>query len=625
MCGIAGWLGGSPSANDEAVLDEMLRQIQHRGPDGEGRFHAATSSGDSVALGHRRLAIIDVGGGAQPMATAQRTHVISYNGEVYNYKDLRKELIQRGQVFTTESDTEVVLHAFAHWGDSCFTKFRGMFAIALWDAMNERLILARDHFGKKPLYYALLNGTLIFASELSSIISHPCCPADVDSQSVYEYLRCRYVPGPNTFLLSVKKLPPGHCLSVSHGDMRITKFFCPVYQDTELRPASADERANERRFVDLLEESVRLRMQSDVPYGAFLSGGINSSSIVALMARNSDLPIKTFSIGFEEERYSELPYAKRVAQAFNTEHSEIVVSYKDIISHVEHLTRNRGAPISEPADVPIYILSKFASQVVKVVLSGEGADELLAGYPKHQIEGWIAGREWLLNSWALRKATSTVLDLLPGENRRTRVAVEALTESCFRDRMATWFGSFSESACARIWAHGTYVRDLDDAPFSTQPSCSNLRRILHFDQTSWLPDNLLERGDRMTMAASLEARMPFMDTDLARFVATLPDTALLRNGKSKYILRRCVRSLLPREILTRSKVGFRVPVDEWFRHGLRDFVWDHICDDRARLAKYIDVDGVREIVTQHQHGSRNFEKQIWALLNLEIFLRTFKL
>ena len=447
-----------------------------------------------------------------------------------------------------------------------------MFALAIWDALNDRLILARDHFGKKPLYYAVINGALIFSSELSSLISHPSCAATLDVDSVYEYLRYRYVPSPHTFVASIKKLPPGHYLSISNRDLRIERFFCPVYQCAQIEQKELKGRESEGIFFNLLEESVRLRMQSDVPYGAFLSGGIDSSSIVALMARNSNLPIKTFSIGFREEQYSELEHARRIAEAFKTQHHEIIVGHGDIIGHLENLTRNRCAPIGEPADIPIYMLSKFATQSVKVVLSGEGSDELLAGYPKHSVERWVAGREWLFSNPLVRKTVSKVFDLLPGENRRIRIASEAITEGCFEERMATWFGSFSEQARREIWSNGARERKLDHTPFDAQAHWSSLRRILHFDQTSWLPDNLLERGDRMTMAASLEARMPFMDVELARFVATLPDSALLRGGTSKYILRKCMQPLLPRETLSRAKVGFRVPVDEWFRGDLREFV-----------------------------------------------------
>ena len=625
MCGIAGWFGGAPNAQDEAVLDEMLRQINHRGPDGEGRFYDTSRSGGRIVLGHRRLSIIDLGGGSQPMSTEQKSHVISFNGELYNYKELRRELIQRGEMFLTESDTEVVLRAYAQWGERCFERFRGMFALAIWDALNDRLLLVRDHFGKKPLYYALVNGVLIFSSELSSVTSHPSCAQTLDVDSVYEYLRFRYVPSPHTFVSSVKKLPPGHYMSISTRDVRIERFFCPLYQDPQFTSKEVSDRESEHAFLNLLEESVRLRMQSDVPYGAFLSGGIDSSSIVALMARNSDLPVKTFSIGFQEAQYSELGHARQIADVFKTQHHEIVVRYRDIVDHLENLTRNRCAPISEPADVPIYMLSKFAARDVKVVLSGEGSDELLAGYPKHNVERWIAGHEWLSSNPGVRKTLSKALDFLPGENRRSRIALEALTEGCFEERMATWFGSFSERARAEIWSNGPHTRKLDETPFSALEGQSNLRRILHFDQTSWLPDNLLERGDRMTMAASLEARMPFMDIELARYVATLPDSALLRGGKSKYILRKCMQSFLPHEILSRKKVGFRVPVDEWFRNDLQELVSDHICNRTARIARFIDIDRVKKIVERHQSGSQNCEKQIWALLNLEIFLRTFKL
>lgn len=626
MCGIAGWAGGRPSDNDQAALSRMLHHIQHRGPDGEGTQIAVGSDGTVVALGHRRLAIIDVAGGAQPMTDEASGVTVTFNGEIYNYIELREELRHSGYTFSTKSDTEVILKAYEHWGCECFRRFRGMFALALWDPRSQSLVLARDHFGKKPLYIHEHGGRLVFASEVSAIVSMDGFLDGIDRDSVYDYIRYRYVPGDHTFFKSIKKLSPGHYLTFKHGKVERHRFFSAPYNDPTVsaNAAPSDQTDLQRAFMDVLEESVKLRMRSDVPYGAFLSGGLDSSAIVALMSRNSETPIRTFSIGFSEEKYNELEYARLVADKYQTNHTEIVINPLDITEHFDLLTSVRGGPITEPADVPLYILSAHAARDVKVVLSGEGSDESLAGYPKHMFEAWAGPCGNMLAHSSVNRAGRAILDLVPSEMRRVRIAWDAITEGKFEDRMATWFSAFNSLDSGKLAPGMSTQRVSDPTPFETQPQWSALRRVLHFDQTRWLPDNLLERGDRMTMAASLEARMPFMDTVLARFIAGTPDKALICGRQSKYLLRKSMAQMLPSTILERRKVGFTVPLREWFIKELREYTYDHLCAESSSVSSLLDRKIIRRLVDDHQRKRVNNEKKIWSLLTLEMFLRAFR-
>lgn len=626
MCGIAGWAGARPADNEHAVLSKMLEEIRHRGPDGDGTYFATASDGTRTGLGHRRLSIIDVAGGAQPMISRDSGIALTFNGEIYNYIELREELRQFGLAFETQSDTEVIIRAYEHWGTDCFRRFRGMFALAIWDPRTDELVLARDHFGKKPLYICDDDRTLVFASEVAAIVTMEGFGGGLDRESVYDYIRYRYVPGDNTFFRNIKKLSPGHFLVFRHGTSERTKFFTAPYDDPtiERQAGPVDQGELEHAFLDLLEESIRLRMRSDVPYGAFLSGGLDSSAIVALMARNSDKPIKTFSIGFNEENYSELPYARLVADKFSTDHTEVVINPFDITEHFDLLTNARGGPITEPADVPLYILSAHAAMDVKVVLSGEGSDEALAGYPKHMFEAWAGPWDRFLGHSSLNRLGRAMLDIVPSDTRRARIAWDAITEPRFEDRMATWFSAFNSLDSGNLAPGMSNGRISDMTPFTTQPKWSALRKVLHFDQTRWLPDNLLERGDRMTMAASLEARMPFMDVVLARFIASAPDTALIRGRQSKYLLRKTMQGLLPDVILTRKKVGFAVPLKEWFVHELRDYTYDHLCGESSCVSSLLNKKLIGRIVDEHQKERANNDKKIWSLLTLEMFLRAFR-
>lgn len=622
MCGIFGWVLPSSRALDQESLVRLTDLLKHRGPDSAGyRLEEVEGGRWQVGLGHRRLAIIDLSpAGAQPMTDATGRLII-FNGEIYNYIELREELKQHQAHFSTNSDTEVLLRGLEVWGLDVLPKLRGMFAFACWDPKERELIIARDPFGKKPLYMAELpGGGLAFGSELHAIAAFPGIDRSFDWDALPEYLVHRYVPGPNTFFQSIKKLGPGHAAVWRNGSLSVKRYYTPPFSNGAPKPLSMAEAVN--RFSDELKQSVRLRLRSDAPFGAFLSGGLDSATIVGLMSRELDAPVSTFSAGFQESEHSELPFARLVARHFKTDHEEIVVPSSAVFDLLPEAVSHRGAPVSEPSDIPILLLARQAARKVKMVLTGEGSDELLGGYPKHKFEPWIAQYQTLMPAALHDHVTAPLVGRLPYAGRRAATVMRALSQRDPASRMAVWFGAMSPDEADSFLARPRVRRPLDPFPFSGQGTA--LKRTLFFDQTSWLPDNLLERGDRMMMAAGLEGRMPFMDTHLAQVVASFPDSILLGAKGGKAVLRHAVRSMLPAEVLERRKVGFRVPVDQWFRTTLREYLHDHllgpdsqvraICD-RARLAKTLD---------EHSSGSRNHEKLLWALLNLEIFMGVFK-
>ncbi|MHB8544927.1 MAG: asparagine synthase (glutamine-hydrolyzing), partial [Leptospirales bacterium] len=382
MCGIAGFITRRAGIDGHGVLRRMTATIMHRGPDDEGFYEGTAENGRYlVGLGHRRLSIIDLSTGHQPIGNEDGRIQIVFNGEIYNFQELRQRLITLGHRFATVSDTETIVHAYEEYGDACVEHFRGMFAFALWDANRERLFLARDRFGKKPLFIYAQRDTMVFASEIKAVLAFPGIEAHVDPGAVWDYLAYRYVPGPATLFAHIHKLAPGSCAVWEHGCLRETRYYCPPDHDQRSDiEIPADPVGS---FLDLLDESVRIRMVSDVPFGAFLSGGIDSSAIVGLMARHSTQPIKTFSVGFVEHRYSELGYAQAIAKQFTTEHHELIISQDHLMNELPALVRYRDAPVSEPSDIPIYLLAKEARRSVKMVLTGEGSDEFLGGYPKH--------------------------------------------------------------------------------------------------------------------------------------------------------------------------------------------------------------------------------------------------
>ena len=622
MCGIAGYLAAGPRSGLE--LDFSLRQmaavLAHRGPDDEGFFEAVTRDGERrVGLAHRRLSIIDLSTGHQPMANEDGTVQIVFNGELYNFAQLREELIAKGHAFRTRSDTETIVHAYEEWGPECVRRFRGMFAFAIWDANRERLLLARDRYGKKPLFLYQAEGLLLFASEIKAILTVAGVPRRVDRGALWDYFTYRYVPAPATLLVGIRKLMPGSYAVCERGAVVETSYFEPDDgRPAAARPPEADPVA---AFLAQLDEAVRVRMISDVPFGAFLSGGIDSSAVVAMMSRHSDHPVKTFSVGFAESAYSELAYARAIADQFRTDHHELTVSQEHLMEHLPALVRYRDAPVAEPSDIPIYLLAREARRTVKMVLTGEGADEFLGGYPKHVLERYV-GTYQRVPAAVRRGLIEPLCRSLPYRFRRAKTAVANLRLADRRERLPRWFGALSAAERCRLTRLTAPPLSPRSCPsLDSAPGNSALRGILYFDQTSWLPDNLLERGDRMTMAASLEARMPFMDHQLAAFVSGLADEWRVRGLTTKRILREAMRRVLPAEILERPKIGFRVPVNEWFRGSMRGYLTEHLLGPQSRTRDYYHPEALRAYVDEHTTGRQNHEKLLWSLLTLEIWHR----
>lgn len=619
MCGIAGFVG-QPLADAQDRLRALGDALAHRGPDGEG-FLLRSFGTQQVGLAHRRLAIIDLATGQQPISNETgRVHVV-FNGEIYNYRTLRIELERAGHVFRTASDTEVIVHAYEEYGAECVSYFRGMFAFAIWDEDREQLLLARDRFGEKPLFLLQQGESLVFASEMSALLAWPAVERRLDVRQLPGFLQYRYVPGPNTLIEGITKLLPG-CVAVwRHGTLTQQRYYSPPDGVPLTRPVRGLDPV--LSFRQLLEESVALMMVSDVPYGAFLSGGLDSSAIVALMSRQSRVAVRTYSVGFEESGFSELSFAGEVAAAFSTEHHELTITQRAVADLLPQAARLRDAPLAEPADIPIYLLAREARRTVKMVLTGEGSDEALGGYPKHAFERLSEGSRVRLPGFLRRSLVQPIAAALPYSARRVKTAMRALGESNFEARMPLWFGALTAGEVRLLTGEPSPLADAATAfPFQSDARASALRRMLYFDQTSWLPDNLLERGDRMTMAASLEARMPFLDHRLIEFVSSLPDRQRVRGRVGKRILRAAMRGVLPPRVLSRRKVGFRMPVHLWLQDGLRPMLFDLLLAPGAVLTPLLDRAQVRRFVEEHVAGRHNHEKLLWMLLNLEIWCRS---
>ncbi|MEI9409373.1 asparagine synthase (glutamine-hydrolyzing) [Mesorhizobium salmacidum] len=622
MCGIFGFHARSrlPLAQ---TLDGATDRLAHRGPDGRGTLIMRSPDGEwQAGLGHRRLSILDIEGSPQPMHSHDGRYVIVYNGEVYNYIELRAELMERGHRFATQGDTEVVIEAWRAWGDDCLPRLNGMFAFLLWDSETGRLYAARDPFGKKPLFLASGDGFHAFASEIDSLRHFPDVDDRLDQDSLREFLSYRYVPGPATFFRGISKVPPGTFVVVDGANIRAERYFTTPFSRTSPTVESFDEAV--KLFGEKLDEAVRLRLRSDAPFGAYLSGGLDSSMIVALMSRHMGKPVATYSVGFDVPGSSELPYARQVADTFGSRHSELVVNMDAFTSVWEEAVLRRGAPVSEPSDLPVLLLSRLASRTVKMVLTGEGADELLGGYPKHRAEPWVSMYQSLVPGGLHEALVGPGARALPYAARRLKILAGVAGIRDAQARMVAWFGGADGGQAEALYAGPPQSRDLDPLPFTTDGEISPLKRMLHFDQTSWLPDNLLERGDRMMMAGSIEGRMPFMDVGLAELVAQFPDAFLTGAPKGKRVLRSLAAQLLPRQILERKKVGFRVPVEQWFRTGMSDQLRDLLQSDSATVRNVCNAREIDRLMSEHLGGAHNHEKILWALANLEQFFRVFR-
>jgi asparagine synthase (glutamine-hydrolysing) len=618
MCGICGVFNfGTGEPADPVALKRATDAMAHRGPDDEG-FHLDGALG----LGNRRLSIIDLPGGHQPIANEDESVWITFNGEIYNYRDLRPDLLARGHQFRTNSDTETILHLYEEYDLSFVDHLRGMFAFAIWDSRKRRLLLVRDRLGVKPLFYRLEPGRLAFASELRTLRELLPRPPEIDPQSIYDFFGFRYIPAPRTFYRGVEKLLPGHFLVADSMGVRSHAYWdIPAEEETAKRPQEIGA-----EVVEQLREAVRLRLIADVPLGVFLSGGTDSSAVVALMAELGARPLRTFSVGFDDPEYSELPFARAVARRCATEHQELVVRPEHLRDELPRLVAFRDEPIAEPTDVALYLISKLAAQSVKVVLAGEGGDELFAGYPKYAADR-LAG----LVSALPHEVTRALIRWLPFRQRRVKIALEALSIRDEAERSATWFASFSREERESLFAPEFLAQVDPSHPARVFESYlekvrdrSPLKRMLYADLKVWLPDNLLLRGDHMTMAASIEERGPFLDQRLVELAARLPTRLLTRGFRTKALLKDALRPYVPKEALFRRKVGFGVPVGEWFKGPLKSLVADLLLSPEATTRGYFNARSMEIFVREHFDGVRDRQKQLWALVNFELWCRHAK-
>ena len=607
MCGIVGIVRFDGAPVSESLLREMTGRLAHRGPDADGFWLSG-----SVGLGHRRLSIIDVGSSAQPMVTPDGRLRLCFNGEILNYRQLRGQL---DYPFRTDGDTETLLAAHRAHGHDAVTRLRGQFAYAVHDADTGELLLVRDRLGILPLYYYIDARQIVFASEIKALL--PALPGGprIDAASLDGYLALRSVPAPHTLFEGVRKLPAGHTLRVGRdGATSLCRYWSvPPATRTGVDPAEAVA-----EVAEALDRAVGEAMVADVPLGAYLSGGVDSSLIVAMMRRHRDgAPVDTFAAGFGDPRFDELPHARRVSRLLGTRHHEVILSPPDFTELWTRLTWHRDAPVSEPSDFAVHRLAELARQHVTVVLSGEGSDELFAGYPKyrHARRLALAGRV----PAALRLPVVRAMERrLPPAAARARVALRTLSGPTEEDRIRAWFAPFTDRERHEL------TRGRDHHPTVRYPRDGDLiRRMLAADVASWLPDNLLERGDRMSMAASLELRPPFLDHRLVELAFSLPSSVKLRRGVTKWVVKEVARQHLPPEIVDRRKVGFRVPMDSWFRGGLQDMAWDLLDAPDSLAADLLDRTAVRRLLRRHRDGVANEEARIWPLLSLEVWHRTF--
>ena len=622
MCGIAGFAdrqhpSGSRKETDFALVHAMCEVIRHRGPDDEG-IHVE----GGVGLGMRRLSIIDLSTGHQPMHNEDESVWIVFNGEIYNYRELRAQLEAAGHRFYTSSDTETIVHAYEQWGEECFARLRGMFGLALWDRRARTLLLARDRAGIKPLHYAEHGGRLYFGSELKSLLAAGAVDGAIDLESLDHYLSFLYTPRDRSIFNGVSKLPPGHALRWRHGHAEVRPFW-QISADQTFR-GTAEDAAEELRRV--LADAVRSHMVSDVPLGAFLSGGVDSSAVVGLMAEASDRPVKTFSIGFDEPEYDELEHARTVAAHFSTDHHEFVVR-PDALGILDRLIEHFDEPFADSSAIPTWYVSEIARQHVTVVLSGDGGDELFGGYdrylPHPRVERFdrlpIPGR---------RKVAAMVWPLLPhgaqGKNFLRHVSLG--TDARFIDSVAL----FRDDEKAALYSpelraslRGASAKKTLARHFDRFAALAPHDRMMRFDFETYLPEDVLTKVDRMSMAHSIESRVPLLDNRVIDFAAELPAHLKIRQGRRKHVLKEAVKGLLPPGILDRKKQGFGVPLDVWFRGRLRDVFADVLGSARTRQRGYFQPAFIERIVQEHVSGRRDHTLRLWQLLVFELWQRHY--
>jgi asparagine synthase (glutamine-hydrolysing) len=627
MCGIYGIVNLKPKgAPGQELVSRMGQVILHRGPDDSGHYF-----GRDIVLGMRRLSIIDLSGGHQPISNEDASVWVVCNGEIYNFQELRKSLEKSGHIFRSKSDTEVLVHLYEQEGLDFLRKLRGMFAIALWDAARSRLVLARDRLGEKPLYLRQEPHRLLFASEIKSILEDDEVPRRVNAAALPEYLTLGYVPAPHTLFEGIRKLLPGHCVIVEKGEVRDREYWDVRFDEVEELP----EGEWIERIREKLLETVRLQMISDVPLGAFLSGGIDSSAIVSAMSRFSSQPVKTYSIGFEGEDsyYNELPYARIVAEAFRTDHHEIIVR-PEVSELLPRLIWHLDEPIGDSAFVTTYLISRMARESVTVILSGVGGDELFGGYRRYLGDN-LRRYYGLLPSAVRSRWLPALLARLPQDrhsswknNLRYASAFVNSAEWDPVSRYLSYVMAFAPEVRDRLLraSRGNGAGPASETLQGYFDKCrgaDSLNQIIYVDLKTSLADDLLALTDKMSMAASLECRAPFIDYELVELTSRMPSHYKVHGLTMKYLLKKVIEPWVPRQILHRKKRGFGAPMGSWLRHDLKDLLEETLSESQIRKRGLFDVEVVREVMASHQTHQRDHTDALLALINLELWCRIF--
>ncbi len=622
MCGISGIFDFKQHPVDRQLLDRMTSAVRHRGPDGAGCFVA-----EGIGLGHRRLSIIDLEGGAQPISNEDGTLQIIFNGEIYNFIELREELKTKGHVFKTRSDTEVIVHAYEEWDTDCVNLFNGIFAFALWDGRRKRLLLARDHLGVKPLYYVRVGDRLLFASEIKSLLADPACPREVDVKSLGQLFTLRYVPSPDTLFRDIKKLPPAHSMVVDSCGIQTKRYWNWKPQLN----AGVDGRFLVESYQSLVEEAVRLQMRSDVPVGLFLSSGIDSGTLLAIMTQCTNRPVHTFTIGFEDgAQTNETDDAREMARRFGADHTEMIVGPQDYEKYYERYLWDLEEPVGHEAAPAFYFVAKIARTKVKVALSGQGADEPWAGYHRYigiKLSQLYSRLPAFLTDGLVRKVVERY-----AKNERLRRGAVALSEPDVLSRMVKVYSFYSTEMKARLFRpwmleeispNGNEARQSLRRLQADVEEFDPLTQMLYIDTRASLPDDLLMVGDKTAMANSVEARVPFLDYRLVEFIETLPPHLKLRGFSGKYLHKKAVEKWLPRKVVYRKKKGFENPIEAWLRDRMRRYAGDCLLSETANVNRYFNKEYIREILAQHESGRQNYLRHIYLLISFELWHQTF--
>jgi len=628
MCGIAGWINlgqANSTIHTEAVLHSMCESIVHRGPNSEGIW-----MDDSVALGMRRLSIIDLHTGDQPVFNEDRSVIVMMNGELYNYREVRSDLEKKGHKFTTKSDTEILPHLYEEYGENLVDHLNGMYAFSLWDTRKKKLIIARDRFGEKPLYYGVFGGKLLWASEPKALLAHPAVNPEINLDALRQYLSYDYVPAPNSIYKGISKLPAAHIMTVESGSISIRRYWNQTFEK-DVRKQSIETSAAE--LNELLADAVKMRLVADVPLGILLSGGIDSSTVAAFAVRQSAERVRTFSIGFEEDSFDESKYARMVAKHLDTEHYEEKLSASTAGDLISEIGDWLDEPLSDGSLIPTYLLARFVRRHVTVALGGDGGDEIFAGYPMyfaHKVAKTYTSiprflRAGLIEPAVRRLPVSTKNMSFDFKAKRFIRAANFDTVK----RHHSWFGSFSLDEQEQLLTHDILAAsdgDIYRAPREMLGLCDaadEIEQMQFLDMNFYMAEDILTKVDRAAMAVSLETRAPFLDPRIAQFAASLPLEYKLKGSNGKHILKRSVEYMLPRAILDRPKKGFGIPIAEWLKGRLNPLMHDLLAADRLKVQGLFVPDHVDRLMLEHETGRASHHKQLWTLLVFQLWYDRF--